>query len=468
MTCSAERDWAIEEFGDAALGNRRRTDRLVAMASGVAAAPAGRITAVFADPASREGAFRFVENEHVEPRAIAEAAFRACARRAETYSYVFVPVDGTSLNISDWKRTKGLGIVGARFVGATGLQVMSAMAVAPDGAPLGLCGLQFWARRGRSRRRGRHDLRKVASKETNYWLQTLRCIEENFSRLASTCTPWFQLDRGADAWPVLEMCVDQRLLVTVRAARNRALWNGGDLPEKYLWGELERGPVRGTKRLEVPTRAGRPGRTATLSVRYADVVLDLHNAKGRHRRPAAVTAVLVREVGRIPDAEERIEWLLLTTHPVGDFGDALAVIDGYASRWTIEDFHRAWKSGCCQVETTQLRSSEHIQRWATILAAVAVRVMRLAKLARTEPELPATVELRQSEIDAIILTRRRTGYSPGDVPTIGEAVTWLAEVGGYTGKSSGGPPGAAVLSRGILRIQALADYLELKRGDDEK
>jgi hypothetical protein len=31
---------------------------------------------------------------------------------------VFVPVDGTSLNIADWERSKGLGIVGALFVGA--------------------------------------------------------------------------------------------------------------------------------------------------------------------------------------------------------------------------------------------------------------------------------------------------------------------------------------------------------------
>ncbi len=158
----------------------------------------------------------------------------------------------------------------------------------------------------------------------------------------------------------------------------------------------------------------------------------------------------------------------MTTHPVADLEDALIVIDGYACRWTIEDFHRAWKSGCCQVETTQLRSRDHIQRWATILAAVAVRVMRLTKLARTEPELPATVELRQSEIDAIIVTRKRTGRSPGDVPTIGQAVTWLAEIGGYTGKSSGGPPGATVITRGLLRIEALAAYLEIQRSDADK
>jgi Transposase DNA-binding/Transposase DDE domain len=368
MNCCADRAWAQEEFGDAMLGSTRRTDRLVSVASGVATAPNGRITAVFADAAGREGAFRFVENERVDPRSIGEAAFRACTRRANAYSYVFVPVDGTSLNITDWQRAKGLGIVGARFVGATGLQVMSAIAVAPDGAPLGLCDLRFWTRRGRVRPRGPNDTRKLRSKETVHWLETLGTVQRDFSLHAPNCTPWFQLDRGGDAWPVLETCVANGLTVTVRSSWNRCLWKGGDKPDKYLWEQLERKPVRGTIRVELPPRTGRPGRTAELSIRFAEVVLDLHNRKGKRRRPGPFSAVLVGETGRVPDGVERIEWLLLTTYPVDDLDDALAVIDGYTARWTIEEFHRTWKSGACDVETTQLGALDHIQRWATILA----------------------------------------------------------------------------------------------------
>jgi hypothetical protein len=53
-------------------------------------------------------------------------------------------------------------VVGARSKGAQGLQVMSAIAVSPDGVPLGLCGQVFWTRRQRSRRGvGRHDRRGV-------------------------------------------------------------------------------------------------------------------------------------------------------------------------------------------------------------------------------------------------------------------------------------------------------------------
>ena len=41
------------------------------------------------------------------------------------------------------------------------------------------------------------------------------------------------------------------------------------------------------------------------------------------------------------------------------------------------------------------------------------------------------------------------------MPSLVDVVRWIAQEGGYTGKSSGGPPGAIVLSRGMERLQVL-------------
>jgi len=454
--------WAFEEFGDATLGNKRRSDRLVQVAKQVAATPDGRVTSVFADPADREAAFRFVENSQVDPQSIASASHRACVRRAAFYPFVYVPIDGTSLNIVDWQRTKGLGIIGSRRVGATGLKVMSAIGVAADGTPLGLCGQKYWTRRGRVRRRGRKDMRKLKSKETQHWLDVMDRVGKVFDEHGSGTVPWFQLDRGGDAWPVLLMAQERDLCVTIRAAKNRRLWGDARNPRKYLWEELGRSPVRGYQHLRVSAAPNRQERVAKIATRFAEVTLDLHDAKDRNRKPGRFYAVMAREEGTAPGGERPIEWLLLTTRQIRDVADARAVIDGYAQRWVIEEFHRTWKSGACNVETTQLRACDHILRWATILAAVATRIQRLTKLARTEPELPATVELSRAEIDAIIITKKKSKYRQGETPTIAEAVTWVAEIGGYTGKSSGGPPGATVISRGLNRIQLLAEYLEFE------
>jgi len=55
---------------------------------------------------------------------------------------------------------------------------------------------------------------------------------------------------------------------------------------------------------------------------------------------------------------------------------AIRVLDIYAKRWRIEDFHKAWKSGC-RVEERRLQSEGTLRRVAVILAFVAVRLVQL-------------------------------------------------------------------------------------------
>ena len=116
--------------------------------------------------------------------------------------------------------------------------------------------------------------------------------------------------------------------------------------------------------------------------------------------------MLVREEGTTPRGEKPIQWLLLTNHPVRDKQEIRQVVFGYTMRWRIEEFHKTWKTGWCDVEQTQLlrtqavircllrvsqsdRASETqllrtqaVIRWVTILAMVATRVERLKILSR--------------------------------------------------------------------------------------
>jgi hypothetical protein len=67
--------WAERTFGDAQLGDRRRVARLIRIAEGVAARPAGTIAAVFDNPAELCGAYDFVENDEIPADAIATGVF---------------------------------------------------------------------------------------------------------------------------------------------------------------------------------------------------------------------------------------------------------------------------------------------------------------------------------------------------------------------------------------------------------
>ncbi len=143
---------------------------------------------------------------------------------------------------------------------------------------------------------------------------------------------------------------------------------------------------------------------------------------------------------------------------------ARLVIFGYTQRWRIEDFHRSWKSGACNVENTQLRAKEHVIRWATLLSAVALRIERLKHISRSEPDLPASVELTRHEIEALVhlkrIDKKRNETIPDVMPTIAQATLWIAELGGYTGKSSGGPPGSITIRRGLDRLRPAAKLLK--------
>jgi hypothetical protein len=433
---------------------------LVQMAAAAAAHPAGRITQVFMEAAARESAFRWVRNEAISAAAVVRATSEATVRRCLTSPWVAVPVDGTSLLLSDEGDNKDFGLVGTRRAGARGLHVMTGIAVTPDGTPQGITGQVYWTRAvsGRARTCTQRRTMRAEDKETQRWLDVLEQTTDAYRARAWWMSLWFQLDRGADAWPVYRWAQEHGQRLTVRATWNRRLVRHAGQRQQYLREAVVRQPVLADYLLAIPASAHRTARLAMMQVRSCRVELDLKDQRTRQRHPTRMWAVHVREASRVPRGETPLEWLLLTTERAATPEQAWAVVWAYTQRWRVEDFHKTWKTGACRVEDTQLTRRRNVERWASMMAAVAMRIERLKHLSRTTPEVPATVELTQHEIDAAIVLTRQAEYRRGDVPSLGEVVLWIAQQGGYTGKSSGGPPGATVLRRGLERIEVLAEY----------
>jgi hypothetical protein len=456
--------WATEEFGAAELGDVRRTHRLVALAAEVAACPAGTINSACRTSARREGGFRFVENEAICPRKVISAMGHAAARRC-TGPRVIVAADASSLRLTDETGGRGLGAVGSCKQGGRGMHVMSSLALTTDGTPLGLVSQSYWVRERRSTRPENSLSKDVEARETRFWLRAFEHTTATLAEEAPDCTPWFQLDRGADCAAVLIDAHDHARLLTVRATHDRCVQS----PQQKLISTLEHTPPILTYRLAVTAKSRvrkrrrkgkrvlhwvqrRRPRIATISARIAPVTLRVAG------RTLTFNAVLVREKGR-PKAD-RIEWLLLTTHPVADAADALEIVKAYSFRWRIEEFHKTWKRGLCRVEDTQLRSRDAIIKWATILAAVATRALRLTYLAREQPDALAQTEFTRHELNAIVLMREPKGVTPRQhsTLTLSQVLRWVADLGGYTGPWNG-PPGPIVIARGLRDVRVAAKLL---------
>jgi hypothetical protein len=450
----ATKEWAGRVFGGAQCGDRRLNDRLVSVAAAAASCPAGTVTAVIVPGAEREGAFRLLENSHVCAQTVSDAMCVSSVCACED-KYVFVAIDGCSLRLTDRVGGREVGGVGAWSQNGRGLQVVSALAVSWDGTPIGLVGQTFWARNKRKEKyRERHSMEM----ETRYGVELLREVHGRFLEYNPEVTPWFQLDRGYDVWPVLLEAVRNKMLITVRAVYDRIVRQSRNEPKQYLIELAHAAPVLGTYRLQIPARPGRPARLAQMQVQARTVTLELHTSS-KHVDYVTINVVLTKECS----GDKPLTWMLLTTAPVDCLDDAMTVIAGYTTRWRIEEFHRAWKKGGCNVEDNQLRTHPAIVKWATILAAVAARAIRLTYLAREKPDLSALEELSRDEIDGIIALLQPKGVKKGAKPTLVVAVGWIADLGGFAGKYSGKPPGPTVVARGLQKVEIAADVLKNMR-----
>jgi len=468
------RDWAKTELAALDLGDQRLRRRAVDVLARIAQAPGGRITQVFKTNAEHQGAYDLLGNRSVSRGALGEALADACWQRSIELARgapltVIVPFDGTAVGVPDHKHTKSFGAVGTYSNGGRGLQVMTALALAPDGTPIGVPAQRYWSRPVERPRRMRTHWRKTAAKETQHTLDLLNDVQRG-AALSPCLRLMFVGDRGYDGGPILTALATSGHDFVIRVCRNRRTdAEIGERTPHYLRERIAKSRVLGCYKLHVRGGHKRKERVAIMEVRATRVTLVLHDAYAKKEAFLTVNVVQTRERRTTPKGEKPLDWTLFTNVDVADLGQAIAVVDTYALRWRIEEFHRAWKTGACNVEGSRLHSPERLEKWATLLAAVAARIERMKQLSRESPEQPASIELTPGEIAAVLWFKRKykkRNEVVSDNPTIAEAVKWIAEMGGYTGY--GGPPGTITITRGLDRIAVLADYLGVKKPPRKK
>jgi len=419
--------------------------------------PSGRVTQVCRTSAERQGAYDLLNSKSFGPGALHAAVVQSTLEQASEGTLTMIAIDGTSLSLVDRAGEKDFGSIGARSQGGRGIKFLNAYAMEEDGTPIGLLRQDWWLRPNEQQ-----DKLPVHERESQEWVDA---VNSTSLLLRGWKAPgWYQLDREGDNGRLLAALAESGQLFTVRSSHgDRRLVGQSTKRLRHL---ANAAPVSYRSQVQLPGRSGRRRRTAQVAVRATSVELDLGKLGS-----LSVNVVDVKEAGRVPAGEKALHWRLLTNHPVNGPLEAARVIHGYRLRWRVEEFHKTWKSGACAVEETQLRSAEAVVKWAIVMAATATRIERLKYLHRNEPGLPATEVLTKWEIMAAIILRKkykkRTDPAPKANPTIGEIMSWIADFGGYTGKSSGGPPGSIVLRRGMEVMAPLAAGLEQMAEDGQ-
>ena len=178
----------------------------------------------------------------------------------------------------------------------------------------------------------------------------------------------------------------------------------------------------------------------------------------RPKEPLPLWAVELREV-QPPAGATPLRWVLYTFETVTTVADARRVIDWYELRPTIEDYHKALKTGC-HVERRYYETAARLERVTGLLSVVAVRLLQLKTAARETPDRPA-VEVAPAQWVKLVQLARRKPVNPRI--TLREFVRAVASLGGHLGRKRDGEPGWITLWRGFEKLMLLARGADAQR-----
>lgn len=447
-------NWPQEEFDQLNLGDARLVHRFFKIISTMISNSHGFITQSFKQWKDAKATYRWLKNENVTIEPILESSAKSCLNN--DHEIIIVPLDASSLNIKDTGKTKNLGHIGNSKSKHTGYQVISALAYSSEGEALGLLDQIYWKRKKNKKSKQSSQAQKrrqrvFEEKETSHIVKIANHCEEYKDKYNKNKKLWFQHDRGGDSQDILREMAKSENYWTVRISQDRK-FKGNTVTRLSKAFRLQKPRFGGL--LHLP-RCG----NHTESKIYIEIYSDQFSVelKRYKEKNIDIADLHIIEVRGEPGSD--IHWKLATNYPVETIKDIILVIKNYTLRWKVENFHRVWKN-TCQVEKTQLRQEKRIQLWCILNAVVAMRIERIKDLSRKEEAILASEEFSEEEIQAILLLRKPK-HDKNDPITLKQAVYWIAELGGYRGpKSSGGPPGAVVIGRGLEYITPAAQLLK--------
>lgn len=147
-----------------------------------------------------------------------------------------------------------------------------------------------------------------------------------------------------------------------------------------------------------------------------------------------------------PPGEPAVEWLLYTTEPVDTAEEVAAVVDVYRTRWLIEEFNAALKTGT-SYEARQFETRHALLNMLALSLPVACEILWIRSRARSTPNSPAREVLTRQQLRVL---RALGSYKLPRSPTAQDALLAVAALGGHLKRN--GPPGWKVLQRGMTLL----------------
>lgn len=440
-------------FGQVPLGDARRTARLVTTFDRMRKHPGGTLPDKLNSPADLRAFYRLCDCDEVTHAALIAAAREHTLAKIATHGGpVLVVHDATELDYTSLKSLAGdLGQIGEGH--GRGYICQNVLAVdAETGQVLGLLDQILHHRVKTPEKETLPEHRARESRESLLWIHGTKHLPAD-AQLIDVA------DQGADTFEFLEHELHSGRRFVVRAYKIRTVYAGHQPvgPELYLKDYSHSLPELGRFTMDVQAQKGRQARQAAeFVVRGGPVLVCPPHAKsGQHGDdPLPLYVVQVTEVNP-PPGEKAIDWMLLTNEPVRTLEDAWRVTGWYERRWTVEEFHKAQKTGC-QIEDLQFTTLGRLEPAIALLSIVALTLLNLRDASRRPDAKTRRASTLYATDYVAVLSAWRYGKIRDDL-TIHEFFLALARLGGHQNRKSDHSPGWLVLWRGWTKLQAMLD-----------
>ena len=461
-------------FGNAQLGDVRRTRRLARTADLMCRRPGGSLPQKLRNPKDLRAFYRLMNCDQVTHEAILASHRQATMKTiSQMGSTVLVLHDATELDFTAHRSLEDLGQIGNGH--HRGFIAQNSLAVDPETRQvLGLCNQVLHRRATVAKDETIAEKRERESRESLLWLKGTEPLPAS-SQLVDVC------DQGADTFEFLEHEVNSGRRFVIRAAYDRGCLIGHDdastsasshlrtyaaeLPEAGRWtlSVTSRVEMKSPKKNGKKVQIVRTARNAELAVAFAPVQIKPPSKKnGSHgSTPLKVWIIRVWEVDP-PEGQERLEWFLITNEPVLTFEDVYRVVGWYECRWIIEEYHKGMKTGC-KIESPQFTNEERLQPAIALISIVTLTLLAMRDASRRpDAKTRKATEIISKDYVAV-LSAWRHGKVRMDW-TIHDFYYAMARLGGHQNRKNDHPPGWQVIWEGWKELQAMvcgADVIKL-------
>jgi Transposase DNA-binding/Transposase DDE domain len=463
----------VDEFSDLVLPDRRLTERVRSFVAAAWEAPAASLPKMLQDAAGLEGGYRLLSNDRVTFEALQQSHRARTAQRATEAGAVVVVHDTTDIETAYADPEK----VGYLNTGRTGYRAHISLAMCVQhnrpSRPLGVLSAQacFQHRRPGAKKKPIKRQAMVHSKDKAF-LRWERGIEACAEVLGDCESVVHVADREADSYTLFckVLQLGHGCVFRLRNDRCARLTDEEALDDEWSLLSVIASELQGTFERTVPlskrgdkgivarskTHPPREARGATLAYSAAAVELRRPRTLPAAQFPDSLHLSLVRVWEPAPPAGEKgVEWLLLTTESCETPAEIQRIVDIYRSRWMIEDFFKALKTGCL-LEDKQLESRHALLNLLALFLPIAVHLLLLRTCARDTPDVSATDVL--SPLQLTVLRQLSHRRMPAN-PSAAQALWALAALGGHI--ANNGWPGWQVLGRAFVDLARATRTWEL-------